>query len=146
AVVAEEVRSLALRSKEAANKSEVLIRQSVTQTADGERSARDVAAKLGQINSGIDKVASIMGEIAGAAREQASGVEQVSRAVVEMDKVTQQNAASAEESSSSAAELASQSTQLANLVAAWKLDIPGDTPLIRPPTAKSRLTDRLGPH
>jgi methyl-accepting chemotaxis protein len=122
AVVAEEVRSLALRAKEAAQKTEGLIRESVKQAADGEQVARSVAATFDEIRGGVAKVAAIVLEISGSAREQAVGLEKISTAMADVDNVTQQNAASAEESSSVAAELSTQSGQLSDLVAAFQTD------------------------
>jgi len=122
AVVAEEVRSLALRAKEAATKTEALIRQSVKQAAEGEEVARAVAATFDEIRAGVTKVATIVQEINGSAREQAGGLEKISRAMADVDAVTQQNAASAEESSSVAAELSTQSGHLSELVAAFQTD------------------------
>jgi len=121
AVVAEEVRSLALRSKEAATKTEALIRESVLQAGEGEGVAKTVASGLAEILAGVTKVTTIVSEIGGEADAQARGAEQVQKAVADMDQVTQQNAASAEQSSSAAAELASQSDQLASMVAAFRL-------------------------
>lgn len=122
AVVAEEVRSLAMRSKEAAAKSETLIRESVKQAAEGESTARQVATKLGEITGGITKVSDIVTEITASARQQLSGIESVKSAFEEMNSVTHQNASSAEESSSATAELSSQSQQLSALVSGWALD------------------------
>jgi len=121
AVVAEEVRSLALRSKEAASKTEVLIRESVQQAGHGEETARQVAARLGEIVQSVGKVTGVMGEIADAARSQAGAIDQVHAAVSEMDKVTQQNAASAEQSSSAASELSGQAGDLAAMVGGFRL-------------------------
>ncbi|HYG66950.1 MAG TPA: methyl-accepting chemotaxis protein, partial [Anaeromyxobacteraceae bacterium] len=122
AVVAEEVRNLALRAKEAAARTEGLIKQSVRHAADGETAATEVIAKLSSIVQGVAKVTDIVTEIAGGAKEQAAGITQVTAAIAEMDKVTQQNAASAEESSSAAAELSGQADRLAALVAAFRLE------------------------
>ncbi len=129
AVVAEEVRSLALRAKEAATKTEGLIRESVKQAAEGEEVAKAVAATFDEIRAGVAKVATIVQEINGSAREQAGGLEKISRAMADVDQVTQQNAASAEESSSVAAELSTQSGQLSELVAAFQTD---STPRLPP--------------
>jgi methyl-accepting chemotaxis protein len=125
AVVAEEVRSLAHRSKEAARKTEALIRESVQQAGHGEETSRQVAGRLAEIVVSVGKVTGVMGEIAGAARSQAGAIDQVHGAVTEMDKVTQQNAASAEESSSAASELSGQAEDLAAMVASFKLERPG---------------------
>jgi methyl-accepting chemotaxis protein len=149
--VAEEVRSLALRAKEAATKTEELIRQSVKQAGEGEATSKQVAGKLGEIVAGIGKVSDIVSEIATAAEGQASGIDQVNKAVVEMDKVTQQNAASAEESSSAASELSGQAEELAAMVGAFQLTR-GGTQLHRPPArpaapapARAKLAARPPP-
>jgi methyl-accepting chemotaxis protein len=120
-VVAEEVRSLALRSKEAAMKTEVLIKESVRQAEEGEVTAKGVSTKLGEIVTGVSKVTDIVAEISASAKEQAGGIDQVNRAVTEMNKVTQQNAANSEESSSAAAELSSQSEELAAMIGSFQL-------------------------
>ncbi len=121
AVVAEEVRSLALRSKQAAARTESLIRDSLRQAGEGEGTSRHVADRLGAIVSSVEQTTAIVAEIAASAREQAEGITGVMRAVAEMDKVTQQNAASAEESSSAATELSGQSQELASMVADFTL-------------------------
>ncbi len=120
-VVAEEVRSLARRAKEAATKTEDLIRQSVSETGAGELASREVAEKLDEILGGIGRVSDIVQEISQAAREQAHGIEQVTTALSEMEKITQQNAASAQESSSAAGELSGQSEELAAMVRGFEL-------------------------
>ncbi len=121
AVVAEEVRRLALRAKEAAMKTEGLIRESVRQTGEGEATSRQVAGKLAEIVGGIGKVSAIVSEISAAARAQTTGIDGVTVAVGEMDRVTQQNAASAEQSSSAASELNGQAEELAAMVGAFQL-------------------------
>jgi len=124
--VAEEVRSLALRSKEAAHKTEELIRRSVKEACEGELTAKQVDQKLAEISAGISKVTGIVAEIAATSKEQSAGIDAVSRAVGEMDRVTQQNAANSEQSSSVAAELAGQARGLAEMISAFRLE--GDEP------------------
>jgi methyl-accepting chemotaxis protein len=125
-VVAEEVRSLALRAKDAASKTEELIRQSVSQTGQGEEASRQVAGKLGEILTGVTQVSELVSEISRAARAQAGGVEQVTRALGEMERITQQNAASAEQSSSAASELSGQSEELAAMVGTFRISQRGE--------------------
>lgn len=122
AVVAEEVRNLALRSKEAAKRTEELIRQSVRLAEEGEVISTQVNGNLSDIVSSVDKVNAIVAEIAVASQEQARGIEQVNNAVAEMDKVVQQSAASSEETSSAAEELASQAQGLAEMVGSFQLE------------------------
>jgi methyl-accepting chemotaxis protein len=122
AVVAEEVRTLASRAKEAAAKTEGLIRESVRHASEGDATAQRASAKLGEILAGIERASSVVGEIAAASKEQSGGIEQISRAVGELSKVTQQSAASAEESSSAVTELSGRMDELSAMVASFRLD------------------------
>jgi methyl-accepting chemotaxis protein len=122
AVVAEEVRNLALRSKEAAKKTEDLIKVAVGHSENGRVITNEVAGSLTEIVTAAAKVNDIVSEIAVASQEQSRGIEQVNTAVAEMDKVVQTAAASAEESSSAAEELAGQSEELASLIQRFELD------------------------
>ncbi len=121
AVVAEEVRSLALRSKEAAARTEGLIKESLAQAEAGATTSRAVAERFGQIRSSIDEVTGVVEEIRASAREQAGGFQSVRTSLERMDRVTQQNAASAEQTSSATAELTSQADELAGMVGTFKL-------------------------
>jgi len=135
AVVAEEVRNLAQRSKDAAQRSEALIRQSVAQASEGEKKSRLVGAKLDQIAGNFGLVSEVVAEIAAMAAEQARGVEQVSRAVKAIGEVTQRNAASAEQSSTSAAELADGAGELLSTVRSFRLEGPHQMAVPREPAA-----------
>jgi methyl-accepting chemotaxis protein len=117
AVVAEEVRNLALRSKEAAKKTEVLIKDSVALALRGEGICTQVNENLEEIVASVGKVSSI----ATASDEQARGIAQVNTAISQMDQVTQQNAASSEESASAAEELTGQAQELSSLVQQYQL-------------------------
>jgi len=121
AVVAEEVRNLALRSKDAAKRTEDLIKESVRLAGEGQDITKQVNTKLTEIVGVVGKVTDIVGEIATASSEQSRGIEQVNKAVAQMDQVTQQNAANSEESSSAAEELSSQSEELAAMVGRFRL-------------------------
>ena len=121
AVVAEEVRNLALRSKEAAQKTESLIKEAVAHSENGRVISDEVATNLGEIISSVGKVNDIVNEIAVASQEQTRGIEQINKAVAEMDKVVQASAANAEESSSAAEELASQAEEMASQVSRFQL-------------------------
>ncbi|MCP4687150.1 MAG: HAMP domain-containing protein [Desulfobacterales bacterium] len=103
AVVAEEVRNLAMRSAEAARDTAGLIEDTVNKVDNGSTLVNTTAGEFRDVATNATKVAELLSEIAGASREQAQGVEQVNNAVSEMDKVVQQNAASAEELASGVA-------------------------------------------
>jgi methyl-accepting chemotaxis protein len=97
AVVAEEVRSLALRSATAARNTEDLIADSTGKTRQASSLFDEINKELARNRDIAMKVTDLIGQVAEASREQAQGIDQINRAVAEMDKVVQQNAASAEE-------------------------------------------------
>lgn len=116
-VVAEEVRSLAQRSADAARHTAELIRASVDRAHNGVEIAKSVGTYLSQIGSVSGKVQAHVAEIASASKEQAQGIDSLNRSVAQMDQVTQQNAAGAEESSAASKQLAEQAASLQELVA-----------------------------
>ena len=121
AVVAEEVRNLAQRSAEAAKITADLISESVDNAESGVSLNQEVLGNLEEINSQVQKVSEVMGEIATASDQQSQGIEQINSGVEQLNSVTQQNAANAEESSSVAEELSSQVAEMQSLVARFQL-------------------------
>ena len=101
AVVAEEVRNLAIRSAEAAQNTEKLIENIVHKIKNGTDLVQKTDNKYREAAVSTHKVSGIISEITSAIQEQSEGIEQVNRAIVEIDKVAQSSAASAEELSSS---------------------------------------------
>lgn len=124
AVVAEEVRQLAMRSTAAARKTESLIQDSMRQSSQGELNSNSVSLKLNDIVTGISDVTEIVSGIAGSVREQSSGIEQVHQALSNMSTVTQFNAEASRESSSAATELFAQAAELKAMVATFQLAQP----------------------
>jgi methyl-accepting chemotaxis protein len=116
AVVAEEVRNLAMRSADAAKNTANLIEDTVKRIKDGSEVVERSNETFSQVAEGVKKVGELVGEIAAASNEQAQGIEQVNTAVAEMDKVVQQNSASAEESASASEELNAQAEQMKGFV------------------------------
>jgi methyl-accepting chemotaxis protein len=117
AVVADEVRALALRSAEAARETNRLIEGSVENARAGNDVTGEVEQALGGIAGGVNKVDQLIGEIAAAGREQAQGVEQVNRSVSQMDQVTQQTASGAERAAAAAEQLTGQAEKVRQAVA-----------------------------
>lgn len=116
AVVAEEVRNLAMRSADAAKSTSVLIEDTVTKVKNGSKLVASVSEVFGTVADSSSKVGELVGEIAAASNEQAQGINQVNIAVTEMDKVTQQSAANAEETASASEELSAQAEQMKDMV------------------------------
>ena len=117
AVVANEVRNLALRAAAAAKNTNNLIDntiKAVRMGSDLTKMTQEACKENAEISM---KVGRLVDEVASASQEQAIGIAQVNRAVSEMDKVTQQAAATAEESASASEELNAQAEQMKVFVA-----------------------------
>ena len=112
AVVAEEVRNLAMRSAEAAKNTANLIEGTVKKIKNGSDSVSKTNESFEKVAQSAKKVGELVGEIAAASQEQAQGIGQINKAVSEMDKVVQRNAASAEESASASEEMNAQAEQM----------------------------------
>jgi methyl-accepting chemotaxis protein len=112
AVVAGEVRNLALRAAEAARNTSGLIENTIKAVRQGNELTAQTREAFRENVEVSGKVAQLIDEIAAASLEQAQGIAQVNRAVSEMDKVTQATAANAEESASAAEELNAQAAQM----------------------------------
>lgn len=111
-VVAEAVRTLALRSADAAKDITSLIKDTTAKVESGNRIAANSEKALLEIKKNIDKIVDINSAIANASQEQASGVSQIQMAVTQIDKTTQTNASASEEASASAEEMAAQAEQM----------------------------------
>ena len=105
AVVAEEVRNLAMRAAQAAKSTESLIGTTVQKIGEGSELVKQAEQGFQEITGCIGRSGEIIGEIAAASEEQAQGIQQINKAVSEMDGVTQQNSASAEESAAAAEQM-----------------------------------------
>ncbi|HOI74169.1 MAG TPA: methyl-accepting chemotaxis protein [Syntrophales bacterium] len=112
AVVAEEVRNLAMRAAEAAKNTSGLIEGTVKKIREGSDLVGKTSEAFSEVAVNSAKVGELVGEIAAASSEQAQGIDQINKAVAEMDKVTQQTAANAEESASASEEMNAQAEQM----------------------------------
>jgi methyl-accepting chemotaxis protein len=122
AVVAQEVRELAQRSATAAKDIKSLISRSGQEVNSGVKLVTATGQALGLIQGHVIKINEHVHSIATAAREQSTGLSEVSTAVNQMDQVTQQNAAMVEESTAATSRLADEATNLARLIARFKID------------------------
>ncbi len=116
AVVAEEVRNLAMRTTEAAKSTSSLIEGTVKRIRDGAEIVTKTSEVFSEVAESSGKVGGLVGEIAAASHEQSQGIEQVNSASSEMDNVTQQNASDAEEISSISEEMNAQAIQMKEFV------------------------------
>jgi len=121
AVVAAEVRTLAQRSSSAAKEIKDLIQTSAERVRAGGMLVEEAGQRMNEINTSVQSVTDIMGEISAASAEQQSGFEQVALALTQMDEVTQQNAALVEEAAAAAQSLEEQGRDLKATVAVFKI-------------------------
>ncbi len=97
AVVAEEVRNLAMRSAEAARNTSTIIEGTISKVQDGAHLVNSANEDFKMVQNNVTKVTGLINEIDHASQEQAVGIEELNKAVLEMESVTRQNAASAED-------------------------------------------------
>jgi hypothetical protein len=139
AVVAEEVRSLAHRSAQAAKETAAKIESAIAKTGQGVDLSQKVTATLNEIVAKARQVDELAAQVAGASGEQARGIKQIDTAVGQMNQITQDNAASAEESAAAAQELNAMAemmkrsvAQLTELVGDSERDADSPEPNVRP--------------
>jgi methyl-accepting chemotaxis protein len=126
AVVANEVRNLAMRAAEAAKNTAGLIEGTVKKVREGSELVERTNGAFSEVSKSAAKVADLVSEIAAASSEQAQGIDQINKAVTEMDKVTQQNAANAEESASASEEMNAQAEQMKVIAGELQSIVGGD--------------------
>jgi hypothetical protein len=112
AVVAEEVRNLALRSAEAAKEISSMVNEALEKIRKGEALGEQVRVQLEDIRAKTNKEAELIEQIARASEEQRQGTVQITEAVHQIDSVTQKNTATSEESSAMAQQLNSHAQSL----------------------------------
>ncbi len=116
AVVAGEVRSLAMRAAEAAKNTANLIEGTVKKVKEGSNLVNQTNQAFSGVAKGTAKIESLIAEIATASNDQAQGIDQVNKAAIEMNKVVQRVAANAEESASASEEMMAQAEQMKEYV------------------------------
>ena len=116
AVVANEVKNLADRSKKAAENTRELLDITIMRVTEAANAIKGINDDFGD----IIESATIMGEktsaITIASKEQAAGIEQISLASSEMEQVTQMMAAHSEETAAASEELYAQSEEMKGFV------------------------------
>ncbi|MGE0083833.1 MAG: methyl-accepting chemotaxis protein [Desulfococcaceae bacterium] len=116
AVVAGEVRTLAMRSADAAKSTAALIENTIRAVREGNSLTQATEAAFRENTAISAKVGLIIQEIAAASGEQAEGIARISSSVSEMDKMLQQVAATAQESAGVSETMTAQSGELKNIV------------------------------
>jgi len=105
AVVAEEVRNLAMRTARAARNTSGLIEGSLKKIRAGGEITSETRRAFDEVAGYVGKVGDLITEIAGTSGEQAVRIGHLNNAVSKTDRVTQKNAANAEETASASEEM-----------------------------------------
>ncbi len=146
AVVAEEVRSLAQRSAQAARETADRIEAAIESSRVGAANCDRVGKSLGEIADRVTAADKLVAEIATAAKEQAEGIRQIGTAMTQLDQVTRDNAARAGEGAAAAGDLSEQaSTVRCNVDRLRGLVVPGSATAVtgaHPTTGKQAQSPR----
>ena len=126
AVVAEEVRSLAQRSADAARETTTKIETAIARAMQGVEISGRVAMALEQIIAKVREVGALASEVAEASKQQHQGIEQINVAVSHVDKLTQNTAANAEQSDVAANQLRGEAAALRQAVTGLLELVEGD--------------------
>ena len=120
-VVADEVRSLAAKSTEAAQNTNALISQSVQNAKSGTESTDQAVSAMRVINDCIQSIKSLMDEIASASVQQSEMISLVESGIKGISAVVQDNSMAAEKSASVSKELSQQARTLNSLISRFRI-------------------------
>ncbi len=121
AVVADEVRSLAGRSLNAAKDTSSLIDDTIHKINESAKTAQLTAESLQKVVSDTDTVSAMISDIFTSAKEQKENISKIVSSIEQISYVVQRNSSTSEESASAAQELNSQSEVLAQMVSNFEI-------------------------
>lgn len=116
AVVAGEVRSLALRTADAAKSTSELIEIVTGKVKEGSALVIRTNEAFGKVSDCSTKAGELVSDIAEASSEQACGIKQINQTITEIARVLQENADAIEKSSSASGRMNAQANQLREFV------------------------------
>ena len=120
-VVAEEVRSLAAMSGEAAKNTGILIGRSIQDVKTGTESTDHAISAMQIISECIQSIKLLMDDIALASVRQSEMIASVETGIKEISKVVQTNSAVAKESAEVSSELSDQARKLNSLISQFRI-------------------------
>lgn len=120
-VVSDEVRSLALKSAEAASGTGILISHSIQDIKTGTESTNLAISAMQVINECIQSIKTLMDEIALASVQQSEMIASVEKRIKEVSKVIQSNSDAAGKSAEVSNQLSNQSKTLSHLISRFRI-------------------------
>jgi methyl-accepting chemotaxis protein/methyl-accepting chemotaxis protein-1 (serine sensor receptor) len=133
AVVAEEVRSLAVQCSAAAHDSTTIVEESLRKSEEGKARLDLVTSSIQIVTDDSLKIRNLVDQINSASTQQTTGFAQIAHALSSMERVTQSSAETAQESASAAQDVHTQSHLLQDIVAALGTIVSGSNALSRRP-------------
>ena len=122
AVIAEEVRRLALKVSEESQRAQAIIQTLLDAIGKGETGVQQVATVMDQIDAKSQTIAEHIQAIAGATQEQDEGLKQIAQGINILDEGLAQNAAMAEEIHSTTVGLQAQAERLVHTTQQFESD------------------------
>lgn len=116
AIVADEVRSLAQRSADAATEVKVLINDTMAKVDDGAKLVTKSSHSLNDIIESVTEVSGIIHQIYNASTEQSKEIEAVSKSIEQLDGSNQENSAMVEQTATASESLRNQAGELTGLI------------------------------
>jgi methyl-accepting chemotaxis protein len=123
-VVAEEVRTLAMRSAEAAKQTGRMIQEAVTKAESGVSVTTEVMGNLSQINEHVHRVGELMNGIAAGSGSQQEGIDHIKGALDEISELTRESSSASADSLQSVAMLFNQAAEMHSMVSSFRLSQP----------------------
>ncbi len=121
AVMADEVRNLAVRSAESAKDTNALIEKLMQEIENGTKNADQTALALNEISVVVVKMNDLVGEISAASQNQAVSIQEVNNSISDMNNIVQQNPSISEETAATSEQLSHQSSSLQKEMDRFKL-------------------------
>ena len=116
AVVAGEVRVLALRAAEAAQGTDALLQENIQRVKEGAQVVTQAEEQFQKVMANSQAISKLISDIAAASSEQSTGIGQINLAIGEMDRIVQEVAASAEQNAAASEQLSAQAGTMLGFV------------------------------
>jgi hypothetical protein len=143
-VVADEVRSLAQRSAQAAKDTSTLIEASIARAREGSGRVDEVVQAMASITERLERLHGLLQQVKAASGQQTQGIDQVTQALTQMGHATQANANTAAESAATSDELTAVANSALTVIASLERLINGTTAAVQNQPAASAPARKVG--